>query len=83
MSDATAVSDDSDLLARLRAGEDEAYEELVRLYGGRMLAAALKGVVAQNLLKKKGGGRVAALEVLVVTPAVASLVRDGKTEQII
>ena len=47
-----------------------------------MLAAALKGVVAQNLLKKKGGGRVAALEVLVVTAAVASLIRDGKTSQI-
>ena len=40
MSDATAVSDESDLLARLRAGEDAAYEEIVRLYGGRMLAAA-------------------------------------------
>jgi len=47
-----------------------------------MLAAALKGVVAQNLLKKKGGGRVAALEVLVVNAAVASLIRDGKTSQI-
>jgi len=47
-----------------------------------MLSGALKGVVAQNLLKKKGGGRVAALEVMVVTPAVASLVRDGKTSQI-
>lgn len=47
-----------------------------------MLAAALKGIVAQNLLKKKGGGRVAALEVLVVTAAVASLIRDGKTSQI-
>ena len=40
MSDATAVSDESDLLARLRAGDDAAYEEIVRLYGGRMLAAA-------------------------------------------
>ncbi len=47
-----------------------------------MLAAALKGVVAQNLLKKKGGGRVAALEVLVVNAAVASLIRDAKTAQI-
>ncbi len=47
-----------------------------------MLAAALKGIVAQILLKKKGGGRVAALEVLVVTPAVASLIRDAKTSQI-
>jgi twitching motility protein PilT len=47
-----------------------------------MLSAALKGVVAQNLLKKKGGGRVAALEVLVVNAAVASLIRDAKTSQI-
>jgi twitching motility protein PilT len=47
-----------------------------------MLAAALKGVVAQNLLKKKGGGRVAALEVLVCNAAVASLIRDAKTAQI-
>jgi len=47
-----------------------------------MLAAALKGIVAQNLLKKKGGGRVAALEVLVVNTAVASLIREGKTNQV-
>jgi twitching motility protein PilT len=47
-----------------------------------MLAATLKGVVAQNLLKKKGGGRVAALEVLVVNPAVSSLIREAKTSQI-
>ena len=47
-----------------------------------MLSAALKGVVAQNLLKKKGGGRVAALEVMVVNSAVASLIRDAKTSQI-
>lgn len=32
--------DEPSLLARLRAGEDEAFEELVRLYGGRMLAVA-------------------------------------------
>ena len=37
---------------------------------------------AQNLLKKKGGGRVAAIEVLVVNAAVASLIREGKTSQI-
>jgi twitching motility protein PilT len=47
-----------------------------------MLAESLKGVVAQTLLKKKGGGRVAALEILVVTPAVANLIREGKTFQI-
>ena len=47
-----------------------------------MLSGALKGVVAQNLLKKKGGGRVAALDVLIVNPAVSSLIREAKTSQI-
>ena len=47
-----------------------------------MLAGSLKGVVAQTLLKKKGGGRVAALEVLIVNSAVSALVREGKTHQI-
>ena len=47
-----------------------------------MLAESLKGVIAQTLLPKKGGGRVAALEVLVVTPAIANLIREGKTFQI-
>ncbi|MDX2021873.1 MAG: type IV pilus twitching motility protein PilT [Deltaproteobacteria bacterium] len=47
-----------------------------------MLSESLKGVVAQTLLKKKGGGRVAALEILVVTSAVANLIREGKTFQI-
>lgn len=47
-----------------------------------MLSESLKGVVAQTLIKKKGGGRVAALEILLVTPAVANLIREGKTFQI-
>jgi twitching motility protein PilT len=47
-----------------------------------VLSDVLKGVVAQTLLKKKGGGRMAALEVLVVTPAIANLVREAKTVQI-
>jgi twitching motility protein PilT len=47
-----------------------------------MLSESLKGVVAQTLLKRKGGGRVAALEVLLVTPAIANLIREGKTFQI-
>lgn len=47
-----------------------------------MLSESLKGVVAQTLLKKKGGGRVAALEVLLVTPAVSNLIRESKTFQI-
>jgi twitching motility protein PilT len=47
-----------------------------------MLSESLRGVIAQTLLKKKGGGRVAALEVLVVNPAISNLIREGKTFQI-
>ncbi len=47
-----------------------------------MLSDALKGVVAQTLLPKKGGGRVAVLEVLTVIPPVVNLIREGKTFQI-
>jgi twitching motility protein PilT len=47
-----------------------------------MLSETLKGVVAQVLCKKAGGGRIAALEILLGTPAVASLIREGKTFQI-
>lgn len=47
-----------------------------------MLAESLKGIVAQTLLKRKGGGRVAALEILVVTSAISNLIREGKTFQI-
>ena len=47
-----------------------------------MLADSLKGVVAQTLCRKIGGGRVAALEVLLTNNAVANLIRDGKTFQL-
>jgi twitching motility protein PilT len=46
------------------------------------LADVLKGVVSQNLLRRIGGGRVAALEILVVSTAVANLIREGKTHQV-
>jgi len=47
------------------------------------LSEALKGVVAQNLFKRiDKKGRIAALEILVFTTAVANLVREGKTPQI-
>lgn len=47
-----------------------------------MLADALKAVVSQTLLKKVGGGRVAALETLFITPAISNLIREGKNFQI-
>jgi twitching motility protein PilT len=47
------------------------------------LAEALRAIVAQRLLPRaRGGGRVVAIEILRATRAVASLVREGKTEQI-
>jgi len=47
-----------------------------------MLADALIGVIAQTLLKRKTGGRIAGYEVLVMTPAVSNLIREGKNYQI-
>ncbi|MEI8355550.1 MAG: type IV pilus twitching motility protein PilT, partial [Deltaproteobacteria bacterium] len=48
-----------------------------------MLSESLKGVVCQQLLKvAEGKGRVAAFEILVGTPAIANLIREGKTFQI-
>ena len=47
-----------------------------------MLSSSLKGVVAQTLCKKTEGGRVAALEVLVVNSAISNQIREGKTHQI-
>ena len=47
-----------------------------------MLSESLRGVIAQILLPKIGGGRVAALEVLIITPAISNLIREGKTFQI-
>ena len=47
-----------------------------------MLSESLKGVISQTLCKKIGGGRIAAYEVLLVTPAVANLIREGKTFQL-
>jgi twitching motility protein PilT len=46
------------------------------------LAETLLGVVAQVLLRKSGGGRVAAREVLLNTPSVANLIAEGRIQQI-
>ena len=47
-----------------------------------MLSESLKGVLAQTLCKKIGGGRVAAMEVLLGIPAVSNLIREGKSYQL-
>jgi twitching motility protein PilT len=47
-----------------------------------MLAESLKGVIAQNLCRRIGGGRAAVMEVLIVTHSISNLIREGKTFQI-
>jgi twitching motility protein PilT len=47
-----------------------------------MLSESLKGVISQTLCKRIGGGRAAAREILLATPAVSNLIREGKTFQI-
>lgn len=46
------------------------------------LAGVLEGIIAQQLLPKEGGGRVAAYEVMLATPAIRNLIREGKGFQI-
>lgn len=47
------------------------------------LASVLQGILAQQLLPRAdGSGRVAAIEVLLATPAVRNLIREGKTHQL-
>jgi twitching motility protein PilT len=48
-----------------------------------MLSTSLRGIVSQQLLRTKDGtGRVAALEIMINTSAVANLIRQGKIEQL-
>lgn len=47
------------------------------------LSAVLEGVISQHLLQLSGGnGRTAALEIMVATPAIRNIIREGKTHQI-
>ncbi|MEE9574551.1 MAG: type IV pilus twitching motility protein PilT [Gammaproteobacteria bacterium] len=46
-----------------------------------MLSESLKAVISQTLLKKNGGGRVAAHEIMIGTPAIRNLIRENKIAQ--
>jgi twitching motility protein PilT len=48
----------------------------------QVLAGVLRGVISQRLLPKAGGGRLAAVEVMVNTARIADLVREGRTDEI-
>jgi twitching motility protein PilT len=52
--------------------------EMVR----QVLAGVLKGVISQRLVPRIGGGRIAAVEVMVNTARVADLIREGRSDEI-
>ena len=47
-----------------------------------VLGETIRGVVAQQLMPKVGGGRVAAMEILFASPAIGNMIREGKTSQV-
>jgi twitching motility protein PilT len=47
-----------------------------------VLGETVRAIVAQQLLPKIGGGRIAALEILFATPAIGNMIREGKTAQV-
>ncbi len=52
-------------------------------YVRQIFASVIRGIISQTLLPRKDGrGRVAAMEVLVATPAIKNLIREAKTHQI-
>jgi twitching motility protein PilT len=46
-----------------------------------MLSESLRAVISQTLIKKVGGGRVAAHEIMLATPAIRNLIREDKIAQ--
>jgi len=46
-----------------------------------MLSESLRAVISQTLLKKTGGGRIAAHEIMIANPAIRNLIREGKIAQ--
>jgi twitching motility protein PilT len=46
-----------------------------------MLSESLRAVISQTLMKRVGGGRIAAHEIMIGTPAIRNLIREGKIAQ--
>ena len=46
-----------------------------------MLSESLRAVISQSLMKKTGGGRIAAHEIMVATPAIRNMIREDKVAQ--
>jgi twitching motility protein PilT len=62
------------IISAFPSGEQEAIKAV--------LGETLRAVVAQQLIPKIGGGRVAAIEILFSSPAIGNMIREGKTPQI-
>jgi twitching motility protein PilT len=60
----------------------DAYPAEEQAQARSQLSGSLRVVMTQQLLKRKGGGRVGAFEIMVNTPAVANLIREDKVPQI-
>jgi twitching motility protein PilT len=56
----------------------EAKQQMIR----SIMAGVLRGVISQRLLPKTDGGRVAAVEVMVMNQRIADLVRESRTDEI-
>jgi twitching motility protein PilT len=72
------TNDTAQSLARIVDVFPAEQQEQIRV----QLSSALTGIVYQRLIPRIGGGLVAAYEVLVATPAVSNLVREGKINQL-
>jgi twitching motility protein PilT len=46
-----------------------------------LLSNTIEGIIAQQLLPMLGGGRIAALEIMIATPAIRNMIREAKTHQ--
>ena len=68
----------AEAIDRMVAVFPEGRQRQIRL----QVSTTLMAVLSQQLLPRKGGGRVAACELMVVTPAIRNLIREGKTPQI-
>jgi twitching motility protein PilT len=70
----TSAAKTIDRVVDVFPGEEK---EMVRA----MLSESLRAVISQTLLKKTGGGRIAAHEIMICTPAIRNLIREAKIAQ--
>ena len=75
---ASTTGTDSDWVVKLIDVFPPEQQEQIRI----MFSDSMLAILCQSLLRKRSGGRVAAMEILLGTPAVRNLIREGKAHQI-